>query len=153
MIRNMVDNSNEKPPRRPDVEILADAIKELAPQDEQEMRARLTRCIAGLRATARGKKAPTPAEMNKQLRARLKRMQGVRADLVATGSPKGLIELYDEHCRAVPHPISPPLVQWPWHTACCKSLDRVCGGGDGNVCRACSMKVSLANVLLIFPGT
>jgi hypothetical protein len=97
-MRHMVDDSNEKRLR---AEILADAIKELAPQDEQEMYARLTRCMKGLCGiVARGKKAPTLAKKNQQLRARLKRMQTVRADLVAIGSPPDVIEVFDRQLRA-----------------------------------------------------
>jgi hypothetical protein len=94
---------------RSDADILADAIRELAPCDEQE-RARLIRCVEGLRATARGKKAPTPGKKNKQLRARLNRMQKVRADLIATGSAKDLIERFDEQIGVVESMLSPVVI-------------------------------------------
>jgi hypothetical protein len=100
---------------RSDAEILAD-IKELAPRDEQE-RKRLTRCLEGLRAiahgekapTAHGEKAPTPGEMKQRLRARLKKMQTVKAILVATEARRDLIEMYDEHLRVTESKLRTPV--------------------------------------------
>jgi hypothetical protein len=107
---------------RSDAEILADIIEELAPRDEQEHQ-RLTRCMEGLRAIARGKKAPTPGKMKEQLRARLKKMQTVKAVLVATEARRDLIEMYDEHLRVTE----------------CKLRSGPPGGWQPDVIAACSV--------------
>jgi hypothetical protein len=88
---------------RTDAEITADAIKVLAPRagEYEKRRKLLTKCIGRMRIIKRvgDAKAPTPAEIKKQLNDRFKRLQAARVDLVAMGSPKELIEAYDSQLR------------------------------------------------------
>jgi hypothetical protein len=141
-MRHMADDLNEKRLR---AEILADAIKELVPQDEQEMCAQLTRYMKGLRAIARGKKAPTLGNINQQRRARLKRMQRVRADLVVIGAPPDSIEAFDRQLRVAEsmlNPAVPPGAHQLNDTAACAvaiARDLLQGSGRMRWARWCRL--------------
>jgi hypothetical protein len=91
-----------KPEPRPDADILDDAIGVIAPYNQRDVRARITRFVEGLRRLGQAPKAS--AETKNRLRKRLERMQAVRNDLVEMGSPeamKTLLSLYDEQIRVV----------------------------------------------------
>jgi hypothetical protein len=103
---------------RPDAEILADAIKVVAPRagEHKKRRELLMKCMEHLRAFRHNyDEMPSPAEFEKQLRERYERMKRVKADLVAPWTrqaPQDFIEMYDKQVRvaeddwrslAVPH--------------------------------------------------
>jgi hypothetical protein len=88
---------------RPDDDILADALKVLAPPaGEYKKRQKLfTKCMERMRIIKRVNdvKAPTPPEIMERLDARCKRLKAARVDLVAMGSSKELMEAYDSQLR------------------------------------------------------
>jgi hypothetical protein len=88
---------------RTDAEIVADAIKVLAPRaGEYEKRRKLfTKCMRTMRVFKRldDVKAPSPPEVMERLDARCKRLKAARVDLVAMGSPKALMAAFDSQLR------------------------------------------------------
>jgi hypothetical protein len=110
---------------RPDADILADALKVLAPRagEYEKRRKLLMNCMEHLRAfKCNYDKMPSPAEFKQQLHDRIERMKQVKADLVAPWTPqapKDLIEMYDRQlrvaeddwrCLAVPHGSQKPNI-------------------------------------------
>jgi hypothetical protein len=87
---------------RTDADILADALKVLAPRagEYEKWRKLWTKCMESMRAFKRASgKVPTPFEIMERLNDRCKRLKAARVDLVAMGSPKELIEAYDSQLR------------------------------------------------------
>jgi branched-subunit amino acid aminotransferase/4-amino-4-deoxychorismate lyase len=87
---------------RTDADILADALKVLAPRagEYEKWRKLFTKCMESMRTTKRADgKVPTPLETMERLNDSCKRLRAARVVLVAMGSPKELIEAYDSQLR------------------------------------------------------
>ena len=88
---------------RTDADILADALKVLAPRagEYEKWRKLFTKCMKSMRVSKRNadNKIPTPLEDIERLNDCCKRLKAARVDLVAMGSPKELMDAYDSQLR------------------------------------------------------